>query len=167
MDKRYILILIIIIICLANLSIIVNNSDVVGSATATAGKYLFSVPHGFSLFEKHSNSAFIRNNDDMSIYYQSDLNNSDTYDKRLSYLDNESDDKILSKGSFNLDNISVDTVYYQTINNTNKSAFYFEKNNTQFKIIMSNFNYNTDRNLTLEYATIIIRSTHYDYKLGY
>ena len=37
MDKRYILILIIIIICFINLSIIVNTSDEVGSAILNSG----------------------------------------------------------------------------------------------------------------------------------
>ena len=166
MDKRYLLILIIIIICCINLVIIVNNSDVVGSATATAGKYVFSMPSGFSLYENNGNSALIENNNELSIYFESNLTDSDTYNNLLNKINNESNDKILSKGTLNIDNTSVDTVYFQTTHNVNKSAFYFEKDNTHFKIVISNFNYDADSNLTLSYATLIIKSTHYNYKMG-
>ena len=165
MDKRYLLILIIIIVCCINLSIIVNNSDTIGSASAIAGKYVFSIPDGFSLYENNGNSATIKNNEDVSIYYESNLSDSDTYDSRLNFIENKTDYKLLSKGTVNLENISIDTIYYQ-INDTYKVAFYFEKDNTSFKIIMSNFNYDTDRNLTLDYATYIIQSTRFDYKKG-
>ena len=165
MDKRYLLILIIIIVCCINLSIIVNNSDTVGSASAIAGKYVFSIPEGFTLNDNNGNSATIKNNENVTIYYESDLSDSDTYNSLLNHIENKSNNKILSKGTFNLENISIDTAYYQT-NDTYKVAFYFEKDNTPFKIIMSNFNYDTDRNLTLDYATYIIQSTRFDYKTG-
>ena len=163
MDKRYLLILIIIVICCVNLSIIVTNSDIVGSASASAGKYLFSIPEGFSLYENAGNHAIIQNHEGVKIYFESDIKNSDTYDNRLNYIENESDMKILSEGTITIENITVDVGYYQT-NNTNKSVYYFEKNNTPFKIVMSDFNYDTDRNLTLDYATLIIQSTRFDYK---
>lgn len=165
MDKRYLLILIIIIVCCINLSIIVDNSDTIGSATVSAGKYVFSIPNGFSLYENHANSAIVQNNNGLNIYFESKLNDSDTYNNQLNYIDNKSDDKILSKGTINIENISVNTVYFQTKENTNKSIFYFEKDNVPFKIVISNFNYNTDRNLTLNYVQLIIQSTHFNYKM--
>ncbi len=163
MDKRYLLILAIVIICCINLSIIVNNSDIIGSASVSAGNYLFSAPEGFSLYENNGNSAVIRNNN-MSIYFESDLSDSDSFDKRLNYIENETSDTILSKGTLSVENISVNTVYYKTPDNDNNSAFYFEKENATFKIIISNFNYNTDRDLTLDYVKSIIQSTHLNYK---
>lgn len=167
MDKRYLLIFIIIIICLANLSIIVNNSDVVGSASVSVGKYIFSIPKDFSLDENNGNSAYIENkNNNISIHIETNLSDSDTYNRRLNYIENETNNTILSKGTVSIENITVHTVYYKTMKNNNKSAFYFEKNNTQFKIIVSNFNYNEDRDLTLDYITFIIKSMEYDYKTG-
>ena len=164
MDKRYFLILIIIIICCINLSIIVNNSDTVGSASTSIGKYLFSVPEGFSLYENNGNSAVIQNENNTTIYVKADVSDSDNYLKRLDYIENDTTDIIISKGSFSIDNISVDAVYYQSTSKVNKSTFYFEKDNTPFKISMSGFNYNNDRNLTLDYVTHIIQSTHLNYK---
>lgn len=164
MDKRYLLILIIIVVCCINLSFIVINSDVVGSASVSVGKYIFSMPEGFSLSQDNGNSVVIQNGDGVVIYLESDLSESDTYAKRLVYIENETDDEILSEGSINVSDISVDVVFFQSTNNTNKSTFYFEKDNVPFKMVMSGFNYNADRNQTLDYATFIIQSLHKDYK---
>ena len=51
MDKRYLLMIVIICVCLANLYIIADFSDVVGSASVDTGNYTFSLPKGFSLYE--------------------------------------------------------------------------------------------------------------------
>ena len=165
MDKRYLLILIVVIICCINLSIIVNNSDVVGSASVSVGKYLFSMPEGCHMYKDNGDSVVIQNNNNnMAIYYETDLNDADTFNKRLNYIDNGTTYKILSQGTLTIENITVNSVYYQSVNHTNTSAFYFEKDNNQFKIMISNFNYNNDRNLTIDYVTQIIQSTHIDYK---
>lgn len=163
MDKRYLLIIIIIIICCINLAFIVNSSSVVGSASVSAGNYLFSAPQGFSLYEDTSwNSAVIKNSDGVRIYFEVNSTN-DNYNKKLNYLENKSDDKILSQGNLNIDNITVNTIFYQTKNNTNYSAFYFELDNIPFKIVISNFDY-SDRETIIDYVTSIIQSTHLDYK---
>lgn len=165
MDKRYLLILIMIIVCCINLSIIVNNSDVVGSASVSVGKYLFSVPEGFDLHENNGNSAILKNNENkITITFECNLSDSDNYDTRLGYMENDTKYTVLSKGSLTVENIHVDTVYYQTRDNVNKSAFYFEKDDAPFKIDISNFNYNNDQNLTLDYVSHLIQSTHLDYK---
>ena len=164
MDKRYLLILVVIIICGINLSIIVNNSDVVGSASVSVGKYLFSMPEGFNMHENNGNSVVIQNNDSVTINFDTALDSSDTYNNRLRYIDNQTTNKILSKGTLTIGNIKVDSVYYQSENHTNNSAFYFKKDNKPFKIVVSNFNYNNGRNLTLNYVSDIIQSTHLDYK---
>ena len=167
MDKRYLLIIIIIIVCCANLSIIVNNSDDVGSASVSIGKYLFSTPKDFSLSENNGNSAIINNEkNNMSIYVETELSDSDNYNRRLNYIENGTNDTILSKGTVSIEYLTVNSVYYKTTNNNNQSAFYFEKDNTPFKIVVSNFNYNNDRDLTLDYITFIIKSMTYDYKTG-
>ena len=155
--------LIIIILCCINLSIIINNSDEVGSASVSIGKYLFSVPEGFNLDENNGNSAMIKNKNNTNIYVETNLNEYDTYKERLNHLGNETNSTILSKGTVSIENLPVSTVYYRT-EYDNMSAFYFEKDNTQFKIIVSNFDYDNERDSILEYATFIIKSIKYDYK---
>lgn len=164
MDKRYLLILAVIILCGINLSVIVTNSDIIGSASVSVGKYLFTMPDGFDIHENNGNSVVIQNKDKVTIFFDTKLASADNYDKRLKYIDNETTNKILSKGSLTIDNIKVDSFYYQNENHTNLSAFYFEKDNNLFKIVVSNFNYDNDRDLTLKYITDIIQSTHLDYK---
>ena len=166
MDRRYLLMLIIIIICCINLSIIVNNSDIVGSASASVENYLFSVPEGFSLYETNGDSTVIQNkNNNIDIRVETNLNNRDNYYERLNYIENETNNTILSEGTVSIDNITVYSVYYKTNDDINKSAFYFEKDNRQFKILVSNFNYD-DRELTLDYVTYIIKSIKYNNKMG-
>lgn len=166
MDKRYLLILLIIIICGINLSIIANNSDIVGSTSIGVGHYLFSVPEGFDSYEDNGNSVTIQNKNNITIYIETNLGNNDTYYSRLNHIENRTNATILSEGTISIENISVNTVYYMTSNNNNRSVSYFEKDNTTFKIIVSNFNYNDDYDLTLDYVTFIIKSLRDNYKKG-
>ena len=166
MDKRYLLMLLIIIVCCINLSIIVNNSDIVGSASIGVENYLFSVPEGFNLYENDGHSVTIQNKDNITMYIETNLSNNDNYNSRLNYIENGTGDTILSKGTVSIENISVYTVYYRTSDNVNQSAFYFEKDNEPFKIVASNFNYNNDRDLILDYSTFIIKSLKDNYKMG-
>jgi len=166
MDKRYLLMLLIIIICCINLSIIVSNSDIVGSASIGVGDYLFSVPQGFNLYESDGHSVTIQNKNNIAIQVETNLSEKDTYYSSLNYIENRTNATILSEGTISIENISVNTVYYMTSDNKNMSALYFEKDNTPFKIIVSNFNYDNDRDLTLDYSTFIIKSIKYNYKMG-
>ena len=63
MDKRYLLIILIIGICAVNLYLISNTSDVVGSAYVDVGNYTFSLPNGFVLDSDKGNQVSIINSD--------------------------------------------------------------------------------------------------------
>ena len=42
--------------------------------------------------------------------------------------------------------------------------FYFEKEGASFRVLMSDFNYESDRNNTIDYITVIVNSLRLDYK---
>lgn len=165
MDKRYLLILIIIVVCCINLFFIVENSYDIGSASATVGRYTFSMPSGFSLYNSNTNHAYIHNDENnISINYDYDISKKDTYESMLNYINNQTDDKVLSNGTIKINDLEVDAVYFQSDNHTNESAFYFEKDNVPFKLMLSGFNYDKDYDLTLDYVKFIIQSTRFDFK---
>ena len=80
MDKRYGLILIIFIVCIVNLFIVSDVSDVVGSASAECGDFIFSLPEGFTLYDSNPKHVLIRNSDGIEINVYSSIDSSDTYD---------------------------------------------------------------------------------------
>ena len=56
MDKRYFLMIIIIVLSMMNLYVVMNNSDVVGTASVSFGDYIFTSPNNFDLLTKRSYS---------------------------------------------------------------------------------------------------------------
>lgn len=166
MDKRYLLILIIVIMCFISLFVISNNSDNIGSASVACGKYCLQIPNGFSLYDSGRDNVHIYNGDSgININVYSNLRKNDTFKNRFDLLSNTSDFHILSNGSIDVNGIKVDSVYYEdTVTNQNKSHHYFSKENNSFRIFVYDFNYNQDLNKTLDYVSIIAQSIKVDYK---
>lgn len=167
MDKRYFIIILIIVVCLVNLYVIADFSDVVGSSYTDVGKYTFSLPPGFDLGGSQDKSiAVIHNpktNMDIAVY---SLDKDDyNYSLGLNQLKNNTAVKIVSNGTLNVDNISVDAVYYEDLStNTSKSIFYFHKDNHPFRINIVNFDMN-NKNETINNLVLIIQSIRLNYKI--
>ena len=87
MDKRYGLILIIFIVCIVNLFIVSDVSDVVGSASAECGDFIFSLPEGFTLYDSNPKHVLIRNSDGIEINVYSSIDSSDTYDAKIKEIE--------------------------------------------------------------------------------
>lgn len=168
MDKRYILIIGIVSICLFNLYILADYSDIVGSASVDYKNVTFTLPKDFNLLETTNNRVQIHNpnfgyitltyhDDDSKINFQNYFSN----------IANNSKYIILSNGTINIENIKVDSVYYQSRLSdgslNNHSSFLFVKDNTTYEINMANFDYN-DRNSTINNLEIIINSLRPNYK---
>ena len=83
MDKRYFLIIIIILICSVNLYMISNVSNVVGSASVDIGNYTVTLPKEFSLYEDDGNRILISNpNNNMNVWIFSNLGDGDNYSNK-------------------------------------------------------------------------------------
>lgn len=166
MDKRYLLIFIIIFICFIGLFVIANNSDNIGSASVACGKYSFCIPNGFSLYDSATYTVHISNGDSgINIIVYSKLNKNDTFKNGFNRISNSSSFSILSNGSIDANGIKINSVYYRNLeNNRNESQHYFSKENNSFRIYVSDFNYDEDLNKTLDYVSIIAQSIKLDYK---
>ena len=167
MDKRYLFIFIIVFICCINLYFIAINSDDVGSATVASGDYICAIPQGFSLYESNKNYVHLFDADSkvvIDVYTHISKNN--TYDKKLVELNNNSNVRVLSNGTINVEDMTIYSIFYrQADNNQNRSTFYFTKDNNNFRILITDFDYEKDYNKILDYVDIISTSMRRDYRM--
>lgn len=164
MDKRYGLILIIIVACCINLIVISNSSDVIGSASVECGDFIFSLPSEFSLYDSEKNHVLVHDSKyGMNIDVYSNLHESDTYDNKIKGILNDGF-TIVSNGTINTGGIEVHSIFYKK-DNDNRSAFFFEKDGNRFRILVRDFDMDNNRNKTIDYAVEIIESIVYNYKL--
>lgn len=168
MDKRYLLIIVITLICLVNLYIISSNSDEIGSATVIAGDYMFKLPENFDILPSNGDPVSLQNHDNnlnVKVY----TNQKKTYDfnKKVEQINNHSNAKILSNGTINVSGVTVDAIYYtyypENISG-NFSVFIFSKEGSQFEVDMNNFNYKNDLNNTIETLDSIVDSIRVNHK---
>ena len=158
MDKRYFLIIGIIVMCCANLYIISTFSDVVGDAYFDVGNYTFTLPEGFTVETTENNHIIIVNqNNKMKINIFSYLSKTDNYENALKFVTTNSQCKLLSNGTINYDNIHINSLYYVQ-NGHNNSVFFFNKNDNTFKVVITNFNHDTQHNETIEILTQLVAS---------
>lgn len=155
------------VVCCANLFIVSNYSNEIGDASVDVDRYTFSLPLGFSLYNSDTQSIVIVNpNSQMKINVFVDLKKEDTYEKRVQHIGNGTDN-ILSNGTITYNNISISALYYQSTSDyRNFSTFYFSKYNHTHRILISNFDYNTQKNETIDIASKIINSFRVNYKNG-
>lgn len=165
MDKRYFLIIIIIFVGCINLYMITEVSDVVGSASVNVGKYTFTLPNGFSLYDTNTNDIMISNpNSNMKVYVYSSLDKKDTYENKSAAI--AGNYKVLSNGTIKYDDMEIHSIYYQNRDSSRKHAtFFFTKYNNTFRILINDFDYGTQKNETIDIATGIADSMRINYKI--
>lgn len=168
MDKRYLLIIIIVAVCLLNMFLIAKSSDEIGNAAVNFDDYTFSIPRGFSLYESSEDQVMVGNTSNDFRMYVTTL---DSYnaEHKLDQLTNNTNDTVLSKGNVTCGNITVETIYYRHVYNPDKPAInqsvsYFTKFGTPFKITMRGFNYDTDQNETLDDLAFVVNSLRENHK---
>lgn len=161
MDKRYLLIIVIIIICCVNLYIISSFSNIVGDAYFNVGTYTFTLPEGFSVEDSENNHVKIINNDKIRIDIFSYLSSTDNYQNAYKFVSTNNNCELLSNGTIHHNNISIDSIYYRQ-NDHNSSVFFFNKENNTFKVVISNFNQDTQYNKTIDIITELAESERFN-----
>ena len=170
MDKRYLLIIILIIIGCSTLYLITNASYTIGSASATLGQYTFSLPQGFTVDHTENKYVSIFNGDGVYIHVNVAEKNKDNYNDTLNYLKSKNI-PIISSGSVNIGDIVVDSVFYNktqyniTINSNENvcgAFFIFNKSNATFKIEVTHFDYE-NKDKIIEYVSYIVQSLNKNY----
>lgn len=165
MDKRYFLIIGIIVMCCANLYIISTFSDVVGDAYFDVGNYTFTLPDGFSVETTENNHVTIVNqNNGMKINIFSYLSKTDNYENALKFVTTSNECRLLSNGTINHNNIHINSIYYLQ-NDRNSSVFFFNKENNTFKVVISNFNQDTQHNQTIDIITQLAESERFNHRV--
>lgn len=165
MDKRYLVIILIMSICAVNLYIISDNSDVVGSAYVNVGKYTFSLPNGFTMYSNEGNAVTIKNSDlNMTIYIQSSLGKSDSFSNRLHQIDKDGFE-LYSNGTVHCGDMEVPVAFYHK-GSDNRSTFYFSEYGDNFRILIAGFDYNTQRDEVINIASDLIDSVRVNHKLS-
>lgn len=171
MDKRYFLIIFILIMGFTSLFFISNNSDMIGTASVNVGNFIFSLPGGFILGHSESDSVALYNPDNNLNMNIQLVNGSDTYESQLNWMQNSSSYIILGKGSININNVVVDSIYnkhyYNNNKYTNSSIFYFNMYDNNFKIEITGFDYDKNQNQTIQCLVDVITSLKPNYEMGH
>ena len=166
MDKRYLLIIIIIFVCAINLYMIADFSDVVGSASVDIGNYTVSLPEGFSLYENSNNQVLISNpNTHMHIKIYTIVSPSDTYLNQTQEFNSSSKYVLLSNGTVNINGNNIECIFFRnTEDHDNCSVFYYSKFDHVFKLYMRGFNYDLQKNESVKIAEQLVDTTKINYK---
>lgn len=150
MDKRWIAILVILLVGVTCMYLIIDSSNTVGSAIVDVNKSIVTMPDGFSKGDSDSNSVYLINkNTDESINIQ-DLGKTDValdeFDNKFATLSHKYGIEELSNSSNVTKDNKVYTLCYKntTENELYKSISYLYAFNHTFCIKMFNFD-NTDK----------------------
>lgn len=165
MDSRYFLIIIIICFCSISMYMVANSSDVVGSAYVDVGHYTFSLPEGFTLYSDRGNQvSLVNTNSKMQIIIYSDLEKSDNFSHRMAVVDREGGYQLDSNGTINHQGNKIDSAFYHN-SYQNRSTFYFSEGDDNLRLLITDFNYNSQKDEVINIASEIIGSIRYNHKL--
>ena len=169
MDKRYFLIMILVIVCFVNLFLVANSSDLIGKATVDVGNFMFSSPHDYNLMDSYDNYVKLENSQGITIMLFVLSNPKDNYDNALHTLQNNNNDTILSNGSIYVGDVTVNSIYYRHVVDSkvsNQAVYYFDKEGSHFKILMSGFrNDESGKNQTIQECIGIVDSLKINLKM--
>lgn len=166
MDKRYLLIILIMSICAINMYIISDNSDVVGSAYVDVGNYTFSLPNGFTLYSNQGNQVSIINSDtDMHILIYSSLGKNDTFANKLHDIESKDEYKLYSNGTVHCGDMEIPAAFYHR-GSENRSTFYFTEDGNNFRILIIGFDYSTQKDEVINIVSDLVGSVRLNNKLS-
>lgn len=172
MDKRYLLIIFILVIGGINLALIADHSDVVGTASVNFGNHTFSLPDGFNLGESSEDSVMlIGTNSNLRIEFTALDRNDLNYNETLDDLRNGSDYRVLSNGTIRTGEMTINAIFFTDLvgNNSdevanNYTSFFFTKDNDTYRINVWNFDYENDRDSVISDLSYILNSLRINYK---
>lgn len=166
MDKRWIYILIMLIVGVALLAFIVDTSTTIGSATVSLSTYTDTLPDSFNIETSKNDYAIFINRKTNEKIYIGDLGKGNLTDKKFDekVIELKNDENVTDINFTNeiYNNTSLKTIYYEKLpNNTiNKASFFMKFNHT---FIVDSYNYH-DVNKIDEGAHFVIDTLKKDYK---
>lgn len=168
MDKRWILIIIVLIIGVSSLYLIADNSTSVGNAIASMDKVIVTLPPGFTNFQTQEKSLNIENKyTHEKLYIKSSAEGDHALEKYNSTLkDWESDEniEITNTSTMKIDNVTAYIIYYKNSTSGDSVDYiraYFYDYDTTFLVTMWNFENNDRGNSNLKF---VVENLYPDYK---
>ena len=165
MDKRWIYILIIIIVGTSCLYLIAESSTTIGKATVKVNSYLVTVPDPFNIHSTGSHYAHLINRDTQERIFIEDLGKGDFINKnmsgRMADVEASGDNEDIENITVNIGNTSLPTIYYKDSNGTFNQISYIIKYNHTFYIKSSHFH---DNSTIKSNVKVIIDSLTPNYK---
>ncbi len=168
MDKRWIGILIILIIGLCSMYIIVDSSTTVGTAITVVNKTVVTLPSHFSIEDSGNNYAKIVNKDTKEKVSFKDLGKKDialdSFNNKLNGLNKDSGINVRNSSTIDMNSTKVYKIDFQNLtteNTTNISICYVYTCYHTFSIQFKNYNNDTNLNKDLEF---IISNMKPDFK---
>lgn len=159
MDKRWIAILVILIIGVSCMVYVVSTSNTVGSAISDVNKSTITLPDGFSKGDSTSGSIFLVNKQSDEKIYMEDLGKSDISKEKFTKKSNS-----ISSTDINITNLTdttVYTIYYLDEPGFNNSISYFYSCQHTFYMKMTGYDNIKDMN---EDINFIVTTIQPDYK---
>lgn len=168
MDKRWILVIAILIIGFASLYIIADTSNNVGNAIASVDGVIVTLPPDFTNFQAKEKSVNIENKYTYEKLYFKSIADGDhayeQYNNTIKDLDNDEDIEITNKTTMKVDNVTAYVIYYQNSSSGEAKEYikgYFYDYDTTFVVTMWNFNSTERGNSNLKF---VIENLYPDYK---
>lgn len=164
MDKRWIYIIIILIIGVSALYSIASSSNTIGSATLDVSTFVITLPDQFHIDQAENNMAALINRDTNEKLIITDSGKGDSVDsniqdtmKKFKKINSVE----IENNTITYKNITIKTVYMIFDDGTINSTTYFMKFNHTFNINANNFN---DKESILDNIKFLIDSLERDYK---
>lgn len=168
MDKRWILILIVIIMAVVCGYFIVSSSNTVGNAIVDVNKFTVTVPPGFGIESSTADTTTLIKKGGVEKVSIKDLGKKDIalseYNKKLKSMSKNGDIEIISNTTDSRDNLTIDTIKYQDYskeNLTNQSITYLYTYERTFSVKLTGF---SDVNYMDDVLTFIADTLKPDYK---
>ena len=164
MDKRWIYIIIILIIGISALYAIASSSYTIGRATVDVNTFVITLPDSFHIDDTDKYYASLIDRETNEKLNVIDLDNADSIDDLIQeeYKDCKKDKSLkIENETTSYDNITIKTIYVISDDGVINSSSYFMKFNHTFNIEASNFK---DKDSIENNIKFIIESLAKDYK---
>lgn len=159
MNKKWILILIFLIVGCCCLFYVIETSSTVGNAITVVNKTVVSLPDEFSIENRENRYSTLLNKNTNEKITIEDLSKGesalDNFKEKLIDLSKNPDINHITNSTLNIDNITAYKIDYQNITKENNSdlcnVYVFTCNHT-FLIKLENYNNSTKLNENLDYV---------------
>lgn len=168
MDKRWILVIAILIIGFASLYIIADTSNDVGNAIASVDGVIVTLPPDFTNFQTNEKSVNIENKyTHEKLYFKSAAEGDrafESYNNTINKFNNDENIEITNTTTMRFDNVTSYVIYYQNSSSGEAKEYmraYFYNFDNTFLVTMWNYNGTERGNANLKF---VIENLYPDYK---